>query len=115
MRRRPAGGIRGSASDRELSRLLDQRGTAGGGGGIRTPGAFALRFSRPSPSTTRPLLRGFRFPATYACADVLVNSAAGAASPATRWLACNCPRSDRAGSCLQRAANDREWSGIDTG
>jgi integrase len=29
----------------------------GGGGGIRTPGAFALRFSRPSPSTTRPLLR----------------------------------------------------------
>src|SRR5262245_4771297 len=28
-----------------------------GGGGIRTPGAFALRFSRPSPSTTRPLLR----------------------------------------------------------
>ena len=30
---------------------------AGGGGGIRTPGAFALRFSRPSPSTTRPLLR----------------------------------------------------------
>ena len=29
----------------------------GGGGGIRTPGAFALRFSRPSPSTARPLLR----------------------------------------------------------
>jgi hypothetical protein len=31
--------------------------TTGGGGGIRTPGACALRFSRPSPSTTRPLLR----------------------------------------------------------
>src|SRR5262249_51517354 len=29
----------------------------GGGGGIRTPGAFALRFSRPSPSTARPLLQ----------------------------------------------------------
>jgi hypothetical protein len=29
----------------------------GGGGGIRTPGAFTRRFSRPLPSTTRPLLR----------------------------------------------------------
>src|SRR5690242_16325613 len=26
----------------------------GGGGGIRTPEAYALRFSRPPPSTTRP-------------------------------------------------------------
>ena len=35
-----------------------------GGGGIRTPGAFALRFSRPLPSTTRPLLpRLFQTPA----------------------------------------------------
>jgi hypothetical protein len=32
----------------------------GGGGGIRTPGAFTRRFSRPLPSTTRPLLRGAR-------------------------------------------------------
>ena len=31
-----------------------------GGGGIRTPGAFALRFSRPLPSSTRPLLQGRR-------------------------------------------------------
>src|SRR5690606_9947631 len=30
----------------------------GGGGGIRTPGARARRFSRPLPSTTRPLLQG---------------------------------------------------------
>jgi hypothetical protein len=30
---------------------------ASGGGGIRTPGALARRFSRPLPSTTRPLLR----------------------------------------------------------
>ena len=30
---------------------------ASGGGGIRTPGAFALRFSRPLPSSTRPLLQ----------------------------------------------------------
>ena len=30
----------------------------GGAGGIRTPGACALRFSRPPPSTTRPPLRG---------------------------------------------------------
>src|SRR5262245_48626227 len=28
-----------------------------GGGGIRTPGACARRFSRPLPSTTRPLLQ----------------------------------------------------------
>ena len=28
-----------------------------GGGGIRTPGACARRFSKPLPSTTRPLLR----------------------------------------------------------
>src|SRR5690606_33103827 len=28
-----------------------------GGGGIRTPGACARRFSRPLPSTARPLLR----------------------------------------------------------
>src|SRR5689334_21718917 len=28
-----------------------------GGGWIRTPGACARRFSRPLPSTTRPLLR----------------------------------------------------------
>src|SRR4051812_20510757 len=32
------------------------RSHVGGGGGIRTPGAFAQRFSRPSPSTARPLL-----------------------------------------------------------
>ena len=32
----------------------------GGGGGIRTPGAFAQRFSRPPPSTARPLLLGPR-------------------------------------------------------
>ena len=31
---------------------------AGGGGGIRTHEAFARRFSRPLPSTTRPPLRG---------------------------------------------------------
>jgi hypothetical protein len=30
---------------------------ASGGGGIRTPGACARRFSRPLPSTTRPLLQ----------------------------------------------------------
>src|SRR5436189_5157874 len=30
---------------------------AGGGSRIRTHGAFALRFSRPAPSTTRPSLR----------------------------------------------------------
>ena len=29
----------------------------GGGGGIRTPGACARRFSRPLPSTARPLLQ----------------------------------------------------------
>ena len=33
----------------------------GGERGIRTPGAFAQRFSRPSPSTTRTSLRFGRF------------------------------------------------------
>src|SRR5580765_421047 len=32
-------------------------GRSGGGSRIRTHGAFALRFSRPAPSTTRPSLR----------------------------------------------------------
>src|SRR5262249_25809517 len=38
---------------RDTIRLSRRRG----GGGIRTPGACARRFSRPLPSTTRPLLQ----------------------------------------------------------
>src|SRR5438093_11184204 len=36
---------------------LSNIATSGGGSRIRTHGAFALRFSRPAPSTTRPSLR----------------------------------------------------------
>jgi hypothetical protein len=35
-----------------------------GGGGIRTPGACTLRFSRPPPSATRPLLQTASFTAS---------------------------------------------------
>src|SRR5258708_543292 len=52
--RRWGGPVGGGSSPLPPSERSERRG---GGVGIRTLGAFALRFSRPSPSTTRPLLR----------------------------------------------------------
>src|SRR5215472_12488752 len=52
-------------------------GTCGGGRGIRTPGPFGLRFSRPPQSTTLPSLRENAI--SIASADAQYKPAKGAA------------------------------------
>ena len=58
---------------------------AGGGGGIRTHEAFARRFSRPLPSTTRPPLRGAARVARSRCGVGVRDGAATTWRRCARW------------------------------
>ena len=68
---------------RLLPRLLPR--IAGGGGGIRTHEAFARRFSRPLPSTTRPPLRGAARVARPRCGVGVRDGAATTWRRCARW------------------------------